>query len=183
MPTANFQNYDYDTEAEAIKRQQMMAEAVRANSLSPVEVPTAMGGNQVQAAINPMAIVAKLLQGAMANKEMSATEEKRQALSKRYSEDLVTGMDQFDKTSQGTPAITLPEDQAGPVMDAQPGNQRQAILDAIASNHPVLKQIGMQQLMSSGKDRLTMRIRKQRSEVLFLECSCPIYFIFKDIRY
>lgn len=155
MPTVSFQNNDYDTEAEAIKRQQAMADLIRQQSLQIPELPTAMGGHQVQARLSPAVMIAKMLQGVLAGKEGRAVEDRQRMMTERYNNELKAGMERFAETSQGQPAISLPPDQAGPVQAALPGDVRKAIMEALASNHPALKQFAMQQLAEQAKGQLT----------------------------
>ena len=58
MPT-----YDFETEADAIKRKQAIADAMQASALRPLDLPQQPGVK-----VSPMAVLGKMLEGYMVNK-------------------------------------------------------------------------------------------------------------------
>lgn len=148
MPT-----YDFETEADAIKRKQAIADAMQASALRPMEMPTQPGVK-----VSPMAVLGKMLEGYMANKRQDALKDERAALSQRYGDELRSGMEQYYKTMQGYEAPSMamaPGADGTPQMVKVPGDRKKAIFDALASNHPVLRDLAMSQLKEEGKNQLT----------------------------
>lgn len=162
MPGQMFPNYDYDIEQQNLARRQQIAEAMQQGALAPMGPTEVVSGMAVRR--SPLEGIAKILQAYMASKSMGKVREDQVALGNRYREDLKTGMSQFMEGMNAQPGQpTAIEDESGghtgPAMtpvDVQAA-KRSAILNAIASNHPVLQQLGMSQMNQLGKDRLTMK--------------------------
>ena len=148
MPT-----YDFETEADAIKRKQAIADALQQSALQPLQLPTQSGVK-----LSGVNVLAKLLEGYVAGKKADEAKADRAALSQRYGDELKSGMEQYYKTMQGyeTPSMALtPNEDGSPQMVKVPGDRKKAIFDALASNHPVLRDLAMQQLKEEGKNQLT----------------------------
>lgn len=148
MPT-----YDFETEADAIKRKQAIADALQQSALQPLQLPTQPGVK-----LSGVNVLAKLLEGYVAGKKSDEAKADRTALSQRYGDELKSGMEQYYKTMQGyeTPSMVLaPNEDGSPQMVKVPGDRKKAIFDALASNHPVLRDLAMQQLKEEGKNTLT----------------------------
>lgn len=135
--------YDYEVERSDLDRRQKLLEAMAQGAMGPMQ--TFQSGGQT-GKVSPFQVLAQLLQGYVAGKGQSDLKEQRAQLGQRYSEDLAKGMDQFYKTSEGTQVPSLakaPAADGTPQMVQQPGDKRKAILDLMASNHPVLRDMGM----------------------------------------
>lgn len=148
MPT-----YDFETEADAIKRKQAIADAMQQSALAPLQLPTQSGVK-----LSGVNVLAKLLEGYVAGKKADEAKSERAALSQRYGDELKSGMEQYYKTMQGyeAPSMALtPNEDGTPQMVKVPGDRKKAIFDALASNHPVLRDLAMQQLKEEGKSQLT----------------------------
>lgn len=148
MPT-----YDFETEADAIKRKQAIADALQQSALAPMQMPTQPGVK-----LSGVNVLAKLLEGYVAGKKSDEAKADRTALSQRYGDELKSGMEQYYKTMQGyeTPFMALaPNEDGSPQMVKVPGDRKKAIFDALASNHPILRDLAMQQLKEEGKNTLT----------------------------
>jgi hypothetical protein len=148
MPT-----YDFETEADAIKRKQAIADAMQASALRPMEMPTQPGVK-----LSGVNVLAKLLEGYVAGKKSDEAKSERSALSQRYGDELRSGMEQYYKTMQGyeAPSMAMAPGEGGtPQMVKVSGDRKKAIFDALASNHPVLRDLAMQQLKEEGKSQLT----------------------------
>jgi hypothetical protein len=157
-------NYDYDLEKAKLDKKRQMLEGIAMGSLKPMEMPTA-GPGQTQAKMGWAQALAPIAQAFLAAKGMKGVDSQQADLSGRYKEDLVKGMGNYMDTMNGKTEM-LPNQ--GPMPDGsavqgefpqqtQAPDHRKAILDAIASNHPVLQQMGMAQLAQMGKDRLSMK--------------------------
>ena len=161
------------------KRQQML-QALQASQLQPLTLPPAAGG--VQPRVSLISALGPMVQAFIANKTGEKLKLEEQALAEKSREELRRGMEDYLSTSQGqTRNLTMP---AGPGPEAAaagsdapvpyiPGtptapvenagteriapDPRKAMLDAIASNHPVLQQLGMTQLSQMGKNQLTAK--------------------------
>lgn len=138
--------YDYEVEKDALLRKQKIADAMLSQSLSPMEIQQV---GPVAAQVNPWQGVAKVLQGYMAGREADGIKVEKDALSERYKSDLSSGMNDFMRVYQGYEAPESPSE--GAAMVQVPGDKKRAILEAIASNHPVLQALGMKQLESLNK--------------------------------
>lgn len=172
--------YNYDLQLQELQRRQQMLEAMQSSALKPLELGPAAGG--VQPKMNILSALAPMLQALMANKAGADLKTERAAMADRYQSDLRSGMEDYFNTSQGQtksfdmPAGVGPEAAAAgadapvPFVPGQntvqtPGggtevtapNPRKAMLDAIASNHPVLQQLGMSQLQNMGKNSITAK--------------------------
>lgn len=148
MPT-----YDYETEADALKRKQAIADAMQQSALAPMQLPQQPG-----AKVSGLNVLAKLLEGYVAGKSSEVVKGERTALAQRYGDELRSGMEQFYKTSQGYSAPSMarvPGEDGTPQMVHVPGDRKKAIFDALASNHPVLRDLAIQQLKEEGKNQLT----------------------------
>lgn len=166
--------YNYDLQLQELARRQQMVEAMQSSALKPLELGPAAGG--VQPKMNILSALAPMLQALMANKMGANLQAERTAMADRYQSDLRSGMEDFMNTSQGqTKAFDMPAgvgpeaaaagaDAPVPFVPGQstvqtpgggtevtPGDPRKAMLDAIASNHPVLQQMGMSQLAQMTK--------------------------------
>lgn len=148
MPT-----YDFETEADAIKRKQAIADALQQSALAPMQMPSQPGVK-----LSGVNVLAKLLEAYVAGKKSDEAKADRAALSQRYGDELKSGMEQYYKTMQGyeTPSLALaPNEDGSPQMVKVPGDRKKAIFDALASNHPVLRDLAMSQLKEEGKNQLT----------------------------
>lgn len=152
-------DYDYDLEAADIKRKQAILDAMQAGALAPMQfAPPNQGG--VASKTHWTNGLGKVLQAYSAHKGQEDLKERQQALSQRFSSDLRSGMENYERTSRGytTPGDTpLPADVAGPVRAPEQvaGDPRKAVFDALGSNHPVLRDFAMKQLAEQGKGQLT----------------------------
>lgn len=142
--------YDYEAQQGDINRRRKLMDAMMAMSLQGPQTP--QSGNLV-AGTNPMAALATVLQAHLANKGGKKLDAQQGELSKRYSDDLRQGMEQFYRTSEGQQyqsGVMLPQNGQLQTVTEAP-NPRKAVLDAIGSNHPVLQQFGMSQLEAQQK--------------------------------
>ena len=143
---ATLANYDYDTESADIARRQKIADALQAQSLQPMNLPLRGPAGILSAA-------APIIQALLAKKQQDGLKADRAALTQRYQDDLSQGMQKYYDTAMGKTTTSMT---GGPNPDGSDGshlmqttsapNPRQAIMDAIASNHPVLKEFGMKQM-------------------------------------
>lgn len=151
-------NYTYDQEAEEIARRQKIAEAMQAASMQAIPEAPRMGAMASQTHWSNA--LAKMVQAYAGAKGVEKAGTDRAALGQRASADLVEGMQQYDKTSRGfsIPGDTpLPEGIDGPVRQPETfkADPRKAIFDAMASNHPVLRDFAMKQMAEQAKGAWT----------------------------
>jgi hypothetical protein len=118
-------------------------------SVSPLEIQQV---GPVASRINPLQGVAKVLQGYMAGKEQADVKKEATALGDRYKSDLAGGIQDYFRKAEGYEAPESPA--IGAEMVKVPGDKKAAIMEAIASNHPVLQAMGMKQLegLQKGED-------------------------------
>jgi hypothetical protein len=143
--------YDYESEQQRIARQRQLADALMQGGLSPSRQidRTAAGGRAI--AFTPLEGIADIVQVLAGKRKAGQADEQQQALTQRYHNDLVKGMQQFQTTSEGVRVPDLAPrvgvDPANPPMiQQQAPNPRKAVLDALSSNHPVLREMAMQEL-------------------------------------
>lgn len=131
--------YDYEAQKASLDRRRRIAEAMQMQSMQPLQ------GNNLHWTSG----LAQIL-GAVAGQRGQARAAAEEAeLGQRYRKDLASGVQSFMDTSQGQPESFSQEGFAG--SPAVAANPRKAVLDAIASNHPVVQQLGMSQLAQMGK--------------------------------
>lgn len=137
-------NYDYDVEAASIERRQKMLDALMQASQAPAEMPQP-GGK-----LSPYSILAKIIQGVNARHEGQRLEVDKRDLANRYRSDLQEGMANFVNTRDGIdemrPSMVLKPNEDGSLQQVPvrvKGDPKRAMLEAIASNHPVLQKLGM----------------------------------------
>jgi len=140
--------YDYDVEAEDLRRKQAILDAMQGQSMQAPEVQH-VGG--MAGRVSPLQVMGKLLQAYSASKGQEALKAERQQMSERAQNDLRTGLGQYYKTSQGYEAPSLvqqPNPDGTPKTVKVAGDSRKAIFDAMSSNHPLLRQMAMSQLQN-----------------------------------
>lgn len=152
------QTYDYELEKSNLDRRQQIINALRQQSLQPIGVPIAGGGGQVQARLSPVAAIGgPVTQALLANFMQNQQAAKQSELGNRYRQDLTAGIDKYLTTAQGEqgPSALLISPDGSSRMERigadTPGDSKRAMLEALASNHPVLQQLGMSQLQALGK--------------------------------
>lgn len=134
MPAQQPQSfYDYDVEAEDLRRRQAVADAMQASSRQPLQL--ASGGNLVTPAHWSQAL-AKVLEGYLGEKEQRQLKTDRSAMAERAQADLVSGMEQLAGARSGE-------------------NPREAVFAALSAKHPLVRQMAMQQIAEMGKGTLT----------------------------
>jgi len=150
MATANL--YDYDVEAENLRRRQALLDAMQSQSMQSLQ-PSQVGG--MGAAPHWTQAAAKLLQAYGAQKGQEQLQTDRQTAAEKYRTGMQEGFENYFKTAEGqTVPGPNPDGSAGVAI---PGNQRKAIFDALASGHPVMREFAMQQMKDMGKDKLTAK--------------------------
>lgn len=150
MATANL--YDYDVEAENLRRRQAVIDAMQGQAMQGLQ-PTQVGG--MGAAPHWTSAAAKLLQAYGASKGQEQLDSARQAAAEKYRTGMQQGFEDYFRTAEGQTAPGPNQDGTAGV--AIPGNPRKAIFDALASGHPVMREFAMQQLKEAGKDKLTAK--------------------------
>lgn len=153
--------YDYETEQAELLRRQRIADAMQGSALAPMELPQQPG---VKA--SPLGIISKIVQAMVAKQQNEGLKTDREQLGTRYAADLRTGMGKLMDglaTQPGAPTEVSDESggHTGPGLDAA-GVQKakmDAVMNAIAANHPVLRELGMNQLktMTTAKPGLTAK--------------------------
>lgn len=165
------QNYDYDSQNADLLRRQQLADAMMSGALHPNNTliqPAGGGRASILAGLVPIA------QALMSKKMQSSVAADRADLTDRYKQDLASGLQDFmNTTSGGTKSIPMPgppaPDGTGPgnLTVTQAPDQRKAILDALASNHPIVQQLGMagvQKMMSGGPFQQYLQSLQQQGQ-------------------
>ncbi len=146
---ATYPTYDYEQEQASIAQkqalmQQMMQQMGQAPAPGGVQATSSRSGS-IAAILNAILPAVK---GYIAHGKMDKLDAQKTDLSNRYREDLVNGMQQFEQTStphQEFPQGPMPDGSSIPPVDVA-GDRKKAIYDALASNHPVLRDMGMKLL-------------------------------------
>jgi hypothetical protein len=133
-------NYDYDTQQADIARRQKIADALTTGQLVPMQQLQKLPNNFAGGA---MAFAAPIIQAMLGKKMQGNVNSDKEALTKRYEGDLSAGMSNFYNTANGDPAA------------GTKGDMRKAIADAIAANHPALREFAMKQAGEWNKGQLT----------------------------
>lgn len=164
----NLPTYDYEADQQGILRKQKLAEAMLTGGLAPMgPTETAAGGVAIKK--SPLEAIAKLLQVYMGGKMNQSIQSEQQALSERYRGDLRTGIEGLIDGLGATPGQHVPAQEGNnpsayvaestmTAGDAQAA-KRKAILNAMASNHPMVQQIGGTMLggLLKGEEPMTMK--------------------------
>jgi hypothetical protein len=143
MATANFfaPGFDDQVEQQNIERQRKMADLLRQQSAEPMQNGSMVSGHYVAPSFTQG--LAKLLQGYNAGKMGEEADAKQKALAEAVKGRAASEYGQFTDLLAGRKADVLPEDQAGPVRAAQPGDIEGAYRFASRAQTPALQQVGM----------------------------------------
>lgn len=95
----------------------------------------------------PLDAVARIVQAYMAGKERKQLGQDAQALSEQYQADMQKALNSYLTTREGS----TPADGVGPSM---PGDPRRAAIEAVASQFPGLREIGMADLKGLGSSEI-----------------------------
>lgn len=190
---------DNSAEKQALDRQRQLALLLQNQSMQPIE-PVASNG--YIAPISPLQGIAKMLQAYTGAKMGKDADSKLEDLSNKNNQSLVEGLQNYQKTLQGTPAvegkpevpaiperpyspqigttmplaptpsniqpeqpIMQPAQQGQPAIPAQPavpGDRQAAMAQLLASSHPLLQQLGAQQIAAEPE-------RQQRMDELAIK--------------
>lgn len=145
------QLFDYDLEAENLKRRQAVLDALQQEASG--NLPMVQVGD-MGAAPNIGQVLAKLGQQYFAGKQQKELAGERSALAGKFNTDMREGFEKFYQTSEGSSAPSMalqPNPDGTPQMTTVPGDRRKAIFDALASGHPVLRDFAAQQLKRLGE--------------------------------
>jgi len=137
-----YPTYDYETEQSDIARRQKVADAMLGGALSPIDLPQQTG--PVASRVSPLAIIAKMAQAKVAGDSSEALKKEKAALGERYKTDLSSGVEEYLRNLEGYEAPSAPME--GAPMEKVAGDPRKAAINALASNHPVLQALGMEQM-------------------------------------
>jgi hypothetical protein len=158
--TAPLQNYDYNVEEEELKRKEAIAQAMMAQGMQMPGGTEMVGDRAVKK--SPLEGVLKVLQAVVGAKGLEKASDERKELGTRYKQDLTSGMAQFMGNMEGSAPVTLPggegTDAYGGTMEYK-ANPKKAIMDAMASNHPVVQQLGMAGLTNMFKDKKDLTVK------------------------
>ncbi|SEO77449.1 hypothetical protein [Nitrosovibrio sp. Nv6] len=136
---------DHNAELESINRNRQLAMMLQNQSLQPIE-------QQQQPGVlnHPTQGLAKMLQMFVATKMQGMADERHRELTTGMNQKLSEGLQNYQKTLQGTPGIPAPADElgGGPAKPSVPGDRQAAFAQLLASGHPVLQQMGVQQIAS-----------------------------------
>jgi hypothetical protein len=155
--------FDYETEASALDRREKILQAMLQGSLAPMDTPQ-IGG--VAGARHPLEAVARIAQAYMAKKGIQTVDDKRKQMQGRYAADLQSGLNRFLDESTVQPGAQPPQVGnnpsayvAGSTLSPQEAQlrRRRAIVEAMASNHPILRQVGATAFQGMGKDQLSAK--------------------------
>lgn len=120
-------------------------DALLKQSLSPLEAPQTKG--RIEAKINPISGIAKVLQAYMARQGLNENNQAMQGLAAQKQKLYADEMANYNTARMGTPAQmpTTPVDDDGnanPMVPATAADPRQMIAQALAANNPMVKQLG-----------------------------------------
>lgn len=149
-------SFNYDSQLADIEQRQKIADALASGSLAPLQGVSAGG---MYAAPHWTEALGKVLQAYAASKGREQIKSDRTALADKYNTELAKGAENFYRTSEGYSEPSLartPNADGTPQTVSVPGNPRKAIFDALASGHPVLQQMAMQQLAAQQKGVVTL---------------------------
>lgn len=144
----------YEIEQGNINRRKALIDAMLGASL---QGPQIQQSGTTAANIPSGAALATVLQGYLANRRGKKVEQDEKALAEKYNADLRSGFEKFGKTANGMnfqSGVLKPTPEGDLQTVNVPGDPQKAILDAMASGHPVLQQFGMSQMVEAQKAKL-----------------------------
>jgi len=156
-----------------------MAEMLMAQAAQPLQAPQTRGN--LDAPISPMAVLGQLAQayagGFGSRKVAEAAEARETGLAQEYAQ----GIEAYLRQAQGGQVVDL-EGQKGPdgsyPMTEVPGDRRAAVLQALASRNPLLREFGQKEWERLGEmkevggvlyDPMTMETQQLRGQAPQLE--------------
>lgn len=149
---------DLGIEAQKIERNRKMAEFLQQKSMEPGEKGEMVSGHYI--APSPLNAVTKLAQMYGAYKGMEAADKEQAALGERSSKMLAEGLQNYQKTLEGTPdqqveskALISPDGSPKMVnVKGQPGNRQEALAQLLQSGHPDLQRLATEQMLKQQED-------------------------------
>lgn len=166
--------YDYETEQADLVRRQKLIDAMMGGALAPIEYQAAPGVRTGKASM--FKGLEKIAQAFMANQQQGGVTQDQASLRNRYKADGQQGLEKvlegMSATAGPVMARGMPDGGAGannPSAYVGPTTQtpedvnlikRKAIIEAMGSNHPMVKDIGvmqMQQLIKAKEGGLTAK--------------------------
>ncbi len=164
-------NYDYDTQNADLQRRQRILDAMAQQVGAPIESQAGPGVSTSKASM--LTGLSKIVSAFLGNKNQDALNQEKSTLTNRYQADGRVGLEKLIEGISATPgmqpAVGAPDGGQGannPSAYVAPSMQtpqdvstrkRQAIIEAMGSNHPMLQQLGASQLSALGKDQLTTK--------------------------
>lgn len=155
-------SYDFDNEQMELLRRMKVAQAMQEGSLAPMGPTEVVSGHAVKR--SPLEAIAKVAQAYFANKQVQSINDQQRELAGRRSGELKTGVADLIEGLSATPGqATAVADESGghsgPAMDLKGAQEmkRRAILNAVASNHPILQQLGGAQLKGLTPEQLSAK--------------------------
>jgi hypothetical protein len=164
MPIQNVSMFSpYQADQDKIDRQRRMAELLQQQSMQPIETASSGG---IQAPISPFQGLAKMLQAYSANKGLEQADARQAELGQQYQQKLADGLKQFGSAMQGRPEIPMPSAElgGGPARPAVPGDRQAAMAQLLSSDHPMLQQLGMQQMAMEPEFKLRENTARREQE-------------------
>lgn len=147
---SNFAPTDYSAEQSSIERQRRLAEALQAQSQTPLDTNQTAGGWVIP--VSPYAGLAKMLQAYGSRKGTETADERERSLAEKYRTDLSAALVNANQAATGTPASPgspAPADAlgGGPAAPAQPAvpGSREKMIQALMQ-HPATQSLALQQM-------------------------------------
>jgi hypothetical protein len=133
QPNQMFADYQYDPEAQALERRQRVLDALQNQTLAPIQAPAPgqSGPFQVASKINPMQGMAQLAQAYLGRKQNEDLTKEKEVFQKRSVEQLREELQNYFGKTQADP--------------------QGALLEALSSNHPMMRSLAMAQLEAQMK--------------------------------
>ncbi len=148
-------------QARGLTRRQAIAEALMAQSRTPLESNRMAGGYVVP--ISPFEGLAKVAQAYMGRKGADAADKDMAALGARYNDMTAQEIQSYKRTKEGTPEV-YGGSQGGSDADlsgmdstytpATPGNPQAAVMQAMLSRNPALQKLGALDAQTMQQDRV-----------------------------
>lgn len=140
---------DINAESQKIARARKTAEMLQQQSMSPSEQGQMVSGHYV--APSPLSALTRVLQGYAGYKGMEKADKADAELGRKSNEMLAQGLQNYQETMQGQPAqdFQVMDDEYGPqtaTAPAVPGSRQKALAQLLKSGHPMLQQMGIQQM-------------------------------------
>lgn len=146
--------HELSAESQMIKNRQAIAQALMQQGMQGPQEPQVKG--RFQGRVSPFSAITSVAQNYVGNKKMEDANKQFGELAGKYEQGANQAMGQYEQTRMGAPGIAAPIDNlgGGPARPEIAPNPRKAVMDAMMSQYPQLRQVAGMDLKSMEADKI-----------------------------